>query len=126
MTAAGVQRRFSGNDSGSGTTEHDGSWQHTRIKFAARSRETTVENQAEHEEITSMKRFRGETVSRNSSMADIESKRPCEVQHSHQLQSESRVQDNGVEMRNTKARWRRGSQLSEEGNRISQRSLEGQ
>ena len=61
MTKADAQGFFSGNHSGSGTTEHDGSWQHTRINFAAEEQpkleEKAVENQAEEKSrITSMKR----------------------------------------------------------------------
>ena len=43
MMEADVQRRFSSNDSGSGTTEHDGSWQHTRTKFAAEEQQKLEE-----------------------------------------------------------------------------------
>ena len=53
MMEADVQMRFSGNDSGNGTTEHDGSWQHTRTNFAAEEQqkleEKAVESQAEDE-----------------------------------------------------------------------------
>ena len=48
-----MQRRFSGNDSDIGTTEHVGSWQHTRTKFADEEQqkleEKAVEVQAEDE-----------------------------------------------------------------------------
>ena len=53
MMEADAQGCFS-NDSGSGITEHDGSWQHTRTKFAAEEEQQkledkAVQNQAEDE-----------------------------------------------------------------------------
>ena len=47
MMEADVQRRFSGNYSGSGTTEHDGGRQHTRTKPAAEEQQKLEENAVE-------------------------------------------------------------------------------
>ena len=49
MEADRCARRFSGNANGSGTTEHDGSWQHTRTKFAAEEHQKLEENAVEHQ-----------------------------------------------------------------------------
>ena len=75
---ADVQRRFSGNDSGSGTAEHGGSWhQVCRSSGNLRRKRLRIKLRMKWR-ITSMKqtRFRHEE---QQHQADIESKRPCET-----------------------------------------------
>ena len=90
MMEADLQRRFSSNDSGSGTTEHDGSWQHTCTKFATEEQqklvETAVENQAEDEvenhvdEANKVRKVKKcHMRNKQQHQAEIESQRPCET-----------------------------------------------
>ena len=90
---ADVQRCFSGNHSGSGTTEHDGIWQHTRTKFAAEEHqkleEKAVENQAEDEankvQMLKMYHMRNSSIRQTLSRSGLAKQQEVQ-QTSHQIQ----------------------------------------
>ena len=118
-------RRFPGNDSGSGTTEHDGSWQHTRtslrrrnsrnlrrkrwrIKLRMQSRVTSMkqrsrkinEQGSDGEEVSHEEHYHREFIESKN----VAAKQQEAQQTTHQIQvaEEQRVHDNGVAMRTTK------------------------
>ena len=99
--------RFSGNDSGSGTAEHDGSRQHTRTKFAAVEQQKLEEKAAQQDgdedsfESTEVSASKA-TESRNE-VQKVSEKTPSQ-NHQHKERAKSHKQH---EVRSQKRRERR-------------------
>ena len=79
-----VAASWAQHDSGNGTTEHDGSWQHTRIKFAAEEQpkleEKAVENQAEEKSRITLRKRRSYKINKQGSDGEEVAQ---EEQHRH-------------------------------------------